>query len=98
MLAISPASEALAKMLQEKQDERLKLEADVKKMTYEHQQMEGLKGQVEAQLAALKVNIRETLARCLSLEQQLENAQRYISENVERAVQEAEVQEAVATP
>jgi len=95
---LTTANQALGRMLQQKQDERLKLEADVKKMTYEHQQMQGLEAQVDAQLAALKTNIRETLARCLSLEQQIENAQRYISENVERAVQEAEVQETVATP
>jgi hypothetical protein len=90
---ITAANQALAKMLQDKQEERTKLEADVKKMTYERQQMEGLLGQVDAQLTALKTNIRETLARCLSLEQQIEIAQRYIGENVERAVQEA-----VATP
>lgn len=86
---MTAANQLTNQMIQTRQDERTKLESDLQYMTYERDQLAALREALEAQLAQLRDEIRGLLATNLALEQDLETTQQRISDQVDRAVEQA---------
>jgi predicted nuclease with TOPRIM domain len=78
-----------SQMIQSRQDERTKLETDLQKVGFERDQMQALGTALETHLNNFRDEIRGLLAMNLALEEELETLQRRITEQVERAVDQA---------